>query len=93
MYLTQAVSLLADLQAAVETNSADALAQAAHKLAGSSVSCGVQAFTGPLRELERLGQANDLAGAAALFDQVRQMFPRVRLFLNQFLQDLPAVSH
>jgi HPt (histidine-containing phosphotransfer) domain-containing protein len=93
MYLTQTVSLLADLQAAVETNSADALAQAAHKLAGSSVSCGVQAFTGPLRELERLGQANDLTGAAALFDQVRQMFPRVRLFLNQFLQDLPAVSH
>jgi PAS domain S-box-containing protein len=93
MYLTQTVSLLADLQAAIQTNSADALAQAAHKLGGSSVSCGVQAFTGPLRELERLGQANDLTGAAALFDQVRQTFPRVRLFLDQFLQDLPAVSH
>jgi hypothetical protein len=53
----------------------------------------VQAFTEPLRKLERLGQAGDLTGAGALFDQVRQTFPRVRIFLNQFLQDLPALSH
>jgi PAS domain S-box-containing protein len=93
MYLTQAVPLLADLQRAIETSSGDALARAAHKLVGSSISCGVQAFTQPLRELERLGQAGDLTGAAALFDQVRQTFPRVRIFLDQFLEDLPALSH
>jgi HPt (histidine-containing phosphotransfer) domain-containing protein len=93
IYLTQAVTLLADLQAAIETKSADGLARAAHKLVGSSISCGVQAFTEPLRKLERLGQAGDLTGAGALFDQVRQTFPRVRIFLNQFLQDLPALSH
>jgi HPt (histidine-containing phosphotransfer) domain-containing protein len=93
MYLTQAVPLLADLQRAIETSSGDALARAAHKLVGSSISCGVQAFTQPLRELERLGHAGDLTGAAAVFDQVRQTFPRVRLFLDQFLEDLPALSH
>jgi HPt (histidine-containing phosphotransfer) domain-containing protein len=93
IYLTQAVPLLADLQAAIEAGSGDALARAAHKLVGSSISCGVQAFTGPLRELERLGHANDLTGAAALFDQVRQTFPRVRILLDQFLQDLEALSH
>jgi two-component system, sensor histidine kinase and response regulator len=93
IYLTQAIPLLEALQAAIETNSGDALAQAAHKLVGSSISCGVQAFTEPLRELERLGQANDLTGAAVLFDQVRRSFSRVRISLNQFLQDLPALSH
>jgi PAS domain S-box-containing protein len=93
IYLTQAVPLLADLQAAIETSSGDALARAAHKLVGSSISCGVQAFTEPLRELERLGHAGDLAGAATLFDQVRLTFPRVRIFLNQFLEELPALSH
>ena len=93
IYLTQAVPLLADLQAAIATNSGDALAQAAHKLVGSSISCGVQACTEPLRQLERLGVAGDLTGAAAPFDQVRQTFPRVRIFLNQFLQDLPALPH
>lgn len=93
MYFTQAVPLLADLQVAIETNSGDALARAAHKLVGSSISCGVKAFTGPLRKLEQLGHTGDLTGAAALFDQVRQAFPRVRILLNQFLQDLPALSH
>ena len=91
--MTQAVPLLAVLQAAIETKSGDGLARAAHKLVGSSISCGVQAFTEPLRNLERLGHAGDLTGAAALLDQVRQTFPRVRIFLNQFLQDLPALSH
>ena len=93
IYLTQAVPLLAALQAAIETNSGDDLARAAHKLVGSSISCGMQAFTEPLRELERLGHAGDLIGTAALFDQVRQTFPRVRIFLDQFLQNLPALSH
>ena len=93
IYLTQAVPLLADLQAAIETNSADALARAAHKLVGSSLSCGVKAFTGPLRKLEQLGLAGELAEAPALLDQVRQTFPCVRMFLNQFLQGLPALSH
>ena len=93
IYLTQAAPLVEALQAAIETNSGAALAQAAHKLVGSSISCGVQAFTEPLRELERLGQAGDLTGTTALLDQVRQMFPRVRIVLNQFLQNLPALSH
>jgi CheY-like chemotaxis protein len=92
IYMTQAAPLLEALQAAIDTNSGDALAQAAHKLVGSSISCGVQAFTGPLRKLERLGHAGDLTGAAALLDQIRQAFPRVRIFLNQFLQNLPALS-
>jgi CheY-like chemotaxis protein len=92
IYLAQAVPLLADLQAAIEANSGGSLAQAAHKLVGSSISCGVQAFTGPLRKLEQLGHAGDLTGAPALLDQVRQAFPRVRIFLNQFLRDLPALS-
>ncbi len=92
IYLTQAVPLLADVQAAIEAGSGDALAQAAHKLVGSSLSCGVQAFTEPLRKLERLGRAGDLTGAAVLFDQVRQMLPRVRISLNEFLQDLPVLS-
>ncbi len=93
IYLTQAAPLLEALQAAIETNSGAALAQAAHKLVGSSISCGVQAFTEPLRKLEQLGQAGELAGAAALFDQVRLTFPHVRCFLNQFLEELPALSH
>jgi PAS domain S-box-containing protein len=93
IYLNQAVLLLDDLEAAIQTNSSDAVAQAAHKLAGSSVSCGVNAFTQPLRTLERLGHTGDLSGAGILFDQVRQAFPRVRILLHQFLRDIQAPTH
>jgi PAS domain S-box-containing protein len=88
IYLTQAVPLLDELRVAIETNSGPVVAEAAHKLVGSSISCGVQAFTEPLRKLERLGQTGDLAGARALLDNVRQTFPRVQILLNQFLEAL-----
>jgi len=88
IYLAQAVPLLDELQAAIATNSADDVARSAHKLVGSSISCGVQAFTQPLRKLEQLGFTGDLSGAVALLDEVRQTFPRVQSLLNQFVHDL-----
>jgi CheY-like chemotaxis protein len=90
IYLTQAVSLVEELQAGIAINSAEQVTHAAHKLAGSSVSCGVLAFTQPLRELERLGRAGDLSGADFPFGQVRQALPGVRTLLNHFLQDLES---
>ena len=62
------------------------VARIAHKLVGSSVSCGVDAFTRSLRELERLGHEGDLAGAPALLDDVRNKFPRVQSVFSQFIQ-------
>jgi PAS domain S-box-containing protein len=91
MYLSQTVTLLDDLQAAIETNSAAVVAQTAHKLVGSSISLGVQAFTQPLLKLERLSNDGDLSGAGVLFDDVRQKFPRVRSLLTQLLQELETV--
>ena len=61
----------------------------AHKLVGSSISCGVQAFTLPLRELERLGHGGDLSKANALFDDIRHKFPAVRSAFDQFLETMP----
>jgi PAS domain S-box-containing protein len=88
IYLTQAVPLLDNLQTALDANSPTDVAEVAHKLVGSSISCGVQAFTLPLRKLEQLGHAGNLSGAAELVNVVRQTFPPVRNRLNQFLQDL-----
>jgi two-component system, sensor histidine kinase and response regulator len=90
LYLTQAVPMLDGLNEAIQTNSSGDVARIAHKLVGSSVSCGVAAFTQPLRELERLGHAGDLSGAHALFDDVRQKFPRVQSFFTQFVQTLQS---
>jgi HPt (histidine-containing phosphotransfer) domain-containing protein len=81
--------MLDELSAAIQTKSTGEVARLAHKLVGSSVSCGVQAFTQPLRELERLGKKDDLAGANPLFDDLRHKFPRVKSAFDQFLQTIP----
>ena len=92
LYLTQAVPMLDGLNEAIQTNSSGDVARIAHKLVGSSVSCGVEAFTQPLRELERLGHEGDLSGAHALFDDVRHKFPRVQSVLTQLMPNPPKLQ-
>jgi two-component system, sensor histidine kinase and response regulator len=89
LYLTQAAPMLDELDVAIQTKATGDVARLAHKLVGSSVSCGVQAFTRPLRELERLGNKDDLAGANPLFDDLRHTFPRVKSAFDQFLETMP----
>ena len=88
LYLTQAGPMLDGLNEAIQTNSSGDVARIAHKLVGSSVSCGVEAFTYPLRELERLGHEGNLSGAGVFFDDIRYKFPRVESVFNQFVQTL-----
>jgi PAS domain S-box-containing protein len=92
LYLTQAVPMLDGLDEAIQTNSSGDVARIAHKLVGSSVSCGVEAFTQSLRELERLGHEGDLTGAHALFDDVRHKFPRVQSILTQLMPNPPKLQ-
>jgi PAS domain S-box-containing protein len=92
LYLTQAAPMLDGLHEAIQTNSSGDVARIAHKLVGSSISCGVEAFTQPLRELERLGHEGDLAGAHALFEDVRHKFPRVQSVLTQLMPNPPKLQ-
>ena len=89
IYLTQTAPMLDELGAAIQSRSREEIARLAHKLVGSSISCGVQAFTHPLRELEQLGHSNDLSRANALLDEVRLKFPSVQNAFDQLLQSLP----
>ncbi|HWY39667.1 MAG TPA: response regulator, partial [Chthoniobacterales bacterium] len=89
LYLIQAAPMLDELNAAIQINSSGEVARLAHKFVGSSISCGVQAFTQPLRELERLGNEGDLSRANALFEDVRHQFPRVQDAFDEFLQTVP----
>ena len=90
LYLTQAAPMLNELDAAIQAKAGGDVARLAHKLVGSSISCGVQAFTQPLRELERIGHEGDVSRANALFDDVRRNFPRVQSAFNQFLETIPS---
>jgi HPt (histidine-containing phosphotransfer) domain-containing protein len=88
--LTQSVPMLDGLDKAIKTNSISDVERLAHKLVGSSVSCGVEAFTLSLRELERLAHMGDLSQARVLFADVRDKFPRVRSAFTELVQTLPS---
>ena len=60
MYLTKADELLKDLQAAIEVGAAEEVKRLAHRLAGSSVVCGVTAMVQPLRALEQRGREGQI---------------------------------
>jgi HPt (histidine-containing phosphotransfer) domain-containing protein len=90
LYLTQARPMLDGLGQAIQANSSGEVARLAHKLVGSSVSCGVDAFTKPLRELERLGNEGDLSSAQTLFEDVQHKFPCVQNLFTQYIQTLQS---
>jgi HPt (histidine-containing phosphotransfer) domain-containing protein len=75
---------------AIQTNSSGEVARIVHELVGCSACCGVEAFTRPLRELERLAHEGDLSGAQALLADVRQKFPRVQNAFTQLVQTLQS---
>jgi CheY-like chemotaxis protein len=84
-YLEQADEILPELAAAVEANSAYDLNRLAHKLAGSSASCGMIAMVPVLRELEQIGQQGDLSSASASFERASQALHRTRRYLTLHL--------
>lgn len=88
LYLVEAGPMLDGLGEAIRSNSGREVARIAHEFVGCSLFCGVEAFTQPLRALERLGQQGNLLGADALLADVRHKFPRVRNAFTQLVQTL-----
>ena len=88
LYLVEAGPMLDGLGQAIQTNSSGEVARIAHEFVGCSLFCGVDAFTQPLRALERLGQQGNLSGADALLADVRHKFPRVQTAFTQLVQTL-----
>jgi HPt (histidine-containing phosphotransfer) domain-containing protein len=91
-YLEQAEEILSSMILAIEGRSAGELRELAHKLCGSSASCGMQAIVPPLRRLEQLGQAGQFDRVDEFYqDAVRQLY-RIRRFLIGHLADSPLAS-
>ncbi len=93
LYLVEAGPMLDGLGQAIRSNSSGEVARIAHEFVGCSLFCGVDAFTQPLRALERLGQQGNLSGADALLADVRHKFPRVQSAFTQLVQTLHTSNH
>ena len=64
----------------------------AHRFAGASSTCGVAAVLPGLCQLERLGAAGELAGAAEICSETRSRFKQAHSFLTQHMQSLSLKS-
>ena len=81
LFLDQAAELMPRLADAVTDGSASEVNVVAHKLTGSSASCGMAAMVTALRELEQMGRTGDLTAAAAVHQRVLSAFDETRHFL------------
>jgi HPt (histidine-containing phosphotransfer) domain-containing protein len=63
MYFGQADQIIVNLQKAVDTGSIKDVDHLSHKLAGSSLACGLNAIVPPLRKMEHGAKTGTLDGA------------------------------
>ncbi|MEI7731307.1 MAG: response regulator [Verrucomicrobiota bacterium] len=83
LYFSQADELTQAMQAALAAGKAAEIAALAHKLAGSSASCGMNAVVPALRSLENQAKQGDLSRAARLLEQLSLSLVSIRQFLSQ----------
>jgi two-component system sensor histidine kinase/response regulator len=87
-YLEQAEEILTRLVVAIERGSARDVHQLAHKLCGSSASCGMRAIVPPLARLEQLGKSSHLAEATSYQLDAAHQLARIRRSLTRHLDHL-----
>ena len=92
LYVRQTSEQVAQLQAAVQAESAVEVRRLAHSCAGASATCGMSGIVPMLRELERQGNDGKLTTARELSQQVSEEFNRIRAFLESYLQRQTALA-
>jgi len=78
-FLSSAVDYLAAIRGEVARNDAEGLRKAAHAFKGASANIGAQHLAELCRQLEALGEAKQVDGAAKRAEQLEQEFARVKV--------------
>jgi signal transduction histidine kinase/HPt (histidine-containing phosphotransfer) domain-containing protein len=90
LYLRHTGERLEELNTALKQESASDVYAIAHKCLGSSRTCGMTAIVPALTELQRMGKAGDLDGAADQFNTAQAAFQKLKPFLELHLEQLAA---
>ena len=85
LYFQQADDIMARLEKAISGKVLADVNHLAHKLAGSSLACGMSAVTPALRQLELGAKAGHLDGAGELFADVTSQMALVRVKVQEYL--------
>ncbi|HUD83590.1 MAG TPA: Hpt domain-containing protein [Candidatus Saccharimonadales bacterium] len=90
LYFRQAGEIMAGLEQAINGNAVDDVNHLAHKLAGSSLACGMSAVVPSLRKLEEGARAGHLNGAHESMADVSAQMKVVRRHVQDYLLRYPA---
>ena len=82
LYFAQTSTQFEQLRVAVQANAPEEVERVAHKAAGASATCGMNAVVPALRELERQGREGRLVDAATLVVHALKELERIRTYLN-----------
>jgi HPt (histidine-containing phosphotransfer) domain-containing protein len=92
MYFGQADQIMAGLTKAVQGASVPDVNHLAHKLAGSSLACGLVAIVPPLRRMEMGAKEGHLNGAEASLAEAAVDLEKLRVAVKDYLATIPKAS-
>lgn len=90
LYFGQADEIVKGLGLAITAKDVPQVDHLAHKLAGSSLACGMSALVPALRQLEHNAKAGHLEGAPDWFAQATTQLEAVRRFMDDYLAKNPG---
>jgi HPt (histidine-containing phosphotransfer) domain-containing protein len=85
LYFQQAAEILAGLERAISGNAVGDVDHLSHKLAGSSLACGMSAVVPSLRQMEGGAKAGHLNGARELLADVNAKMKVIRTRVEDYL--------
>jgi HPt (histidine-containing phosphotransfer) domain-containing protein len=85
LYFGQADEIMAKLGKGIAAGDVGEVNHLSHKLAGSSLACGMSALIPALRQLEHNAKAGHLTGAPDWFAQAGVQLEAVRKFMRDYL--------
>ena len=90
LYFGQAAEIMAGLEKAIQAGDVPEVDHLSHKLAGSSLACGMSSIVPSLRQLEFNAKQGHLRGAPAWLAQAAAQLEIIRRFIDDYLQRNPA---
>ena len=90
LYFGQADQLMPGLQQAIKTGAIDDVDHLSHKLAGSSLACGMSAIVPSLRRMEIGAKAGHLNGAEVSIAEAVEALEKLRHAVQEHLRTLQS---
>lgn len=83
LYFSQTHEMLDEIKSAIAVGDAERIYRAAHKVLGSSATCGMDAVVPAFRELEQAGKSGNLENTQSFLNEAEQRFDELKNYLQE----------